>query len=473
MKLSRLVVVGMLGGVVAYSGCVSGDDSNGQPDATTDASGSDVASQDSATQDVNTGDGATGCAARTASDTTGVFVASSGTDTSSCGTRANPCQTISYALSTAKSTAGKTTLYLSKATYAESITLDAALTLEGGWNDSGGTWTPVCDATTSTAVTIQGVTNTTVTAAFSGAGTLRDLQVTSKASAATGESIYGVFATGSATNLTLDTVVINVGVGGVGTNGVDGVTGAGATNVGCTSSDGSNGSTGSSGGGASSGGLSATGFSTQNGGDAGTGNVGDNGTGGGTGACMNTCDTVGGTCQTQCTILTNQQECGSAGLAGCAGQGGGGGSFGTGGGASIAVFVWDAHVTVFGGSFASSNGGNGGQGGDGGAGGGGTNGEAGAAGGCAVLQQPQCGLNKCTSVLVSATTLNGGTAGGIGGTGGNGGQGGGGSGGDSYAIVTGGDGGVTLNNSPTLAHGDGGTGGAASGTNGVAADRFP
>src|ERR1700679_2844115 len=99
MKLSRLFVVGMLGGVVAYSGCVSGDDSNGQPDATTDASNSDVTtSQDSATQDVNTSDGATGCAARTASDTAGVFVAQSGADVSSCGARNNPCATITYAI---------------------------------------------------------------------------------------------------------------------------------------------------------------------------------------------------------------------------------------------------------------------------------------------------------------------------------------------------------------------------------------
>jgi len=74
---------------------------------------------------------------------------------------------------------------------------------------------------------------------------------------------------------------------------------------------------------------------------------------------------------------------------------------------------------------------------------------------------------------VSSTPVNGGSAGGSGGAGGTGGQGGGGSGGVSYAIVQGGDGGVTLNGSPKLAHGDGGTGGAPNGANGVAADKFP
>lgn len=456
-------------GAGAFGGCVGGDDSTGQPDATTDASASDATTQDVVVQDVNNGDGATGCAARTANDAAGLFIAPTGSDTSSCGTRSNPCQSISYTIAAAKSTTGKTTLYLSKATYIESVTLDAALTLEGGWSDTGGTWSPVCDATTSTAVTIQGVTNVTISAAFAGAGTLRDLQVTSKAQAAAGESIYGVFATGSSTNLTLDGVVIDVGGGGTGTNGVAGTDGVVGSDAGCAAGNGAAGSTGSAGGGAPAGSLSATGYSATNGADAGVGNTGANGTAGGADQCMANC----GTCKNQnpSCVFGTATECSSPGVSGCGGTPGTGGSCGTGGGSSVALFVWDAHLTIFGGSLTSGSGGNGGVGGLGGDGGAGSSGAIGAEGFCPA-NNFSCSGGFCV-LGVGGTTLTGGSAGGTGGVGGVGGQGGGGSGGDSYAIVTGGDGGTTLNGSPTLVHGDGGTGGAANGANGAAADRFP
>ena len=470
MRSSDRLVLALvcLGAAGAFGGCVSGDDSTGQPDATTDATGSDVTTlQDVAAQDVNNGDGATGCAARTASDAAGIFVAPSGTDTSSCGTRANPCQTISYSIATAKAASGKTTLYLSKATYAESITLDAPLTLEGGWSDTGGTWTPVCDATTSTAVTIQGVTNTTVTVGFSGAGTLRDLQVTSKAQAAASESLYGVFATGSATNLTLDGVVVNIGEGGVGTNGTMGTDATPTSDAGCaTAGNATAGGAGSVGTGAAAGSLTSTGFVTVSGGDGGLGGAGGNGSLGGSGACATNCATA---CSINQCNLAQKSLCAGEGLAGCGGAGGGGGSFGTGGGSSIAVFVWDAHVTVFGGSFASANGGNGGAGGGGGAQGTAGVAEPGSSVGC--VTNASCVGNACN--YIAGFVLDGGAPGTTGAHGGVGGQGGGGSGGDSYAIVSGGDGGVTLNNSPTLAHGDAGAGGVANGANGVAADRVP
>jgi len=453
---------------LTFQGCVSGDDSTTPPD------GGDATVGDVTVGDV-TSDAPTGCAARTANDTAGIFVAPSGGDVSSCGTRTNPCQTITYSVAAAKASTSKTTLYLAAqgtGVYAESIMLDAPITIEGGWSDTGGTWTPICDATTSTAVTIQGVTNTTITATFSGAATLRDVQVVSNTTAAPGGTLYGIFAQGSSTNLTLDQVVVTVGSGGAGINGTDGTIGASATDAGCVANDGVPGGTGTVGGGAAAGTFTSAGYVATNGGDAGTGNAGDNGSGGGSGACA-TCDTFSGSCPSSCGFGSAYQ-CAGNGVSGCGAQGGTGGTFGTGGGASIAVFVWDAQVTVFGGTFTSGNGGNGGPGGAGGDGGAPTSGIGGSALGCPTsLSNPQCAFSHCTGILNASYTLDGGSAGGSGGAGGQGGQGGGGSGGDSFAIITGGDGGVALNGNPTLAHGDGGTGAAANGTNGAAADRFP
>lgn len=477
MRHSRAWLMGFaavaagLGSLVA---CV-GDSPVTGPDATADAS-NDVGN----VKDSPTTDGPTGCAARTADDTAGVFVAQSGSDVNSCGTRANPCKTITYALAAAKATTTKTTIYVAAApatdagpgAYQESITLDSPITIEGGWSDTGGNWNPICDATTSTAVVVQGVTNTTIHATFTGAATLRDIKVISKPAPDPSESLYGIFAAGSTTNLTLDQVVVDVGPGGVGVDGTAGTMGANATDAGCAGGNGANGGTGPAGTGAVAGSFSASGYTPTNGGDAGTGITGGNGTAGGSGACA-TCQVFTGSCPNLCTT-GNATRCGTNGLAGCGGNGGGGGSYGTGGGASVAVYVWDAHVTVFGGTFSTSNGGNGGNGGPGADGGAGTIGAAGSSASCATqLSNPACFLNSCSGTFVSGTTLSGGSAGGTGGAGGVGGQGGGGSGGPTFAIVQGGDGGVALNGNPKLAHGDGGAGGANGGAGGASGDRWP
>ncbi|HSQ63643.1 MAG TPA: hypothetical protein VLM85_10535 [Polyangiaceae bacterium] len=461
-------------GVGLFAACV-GDSPVGNPDATTPDAG------DAGTVDVKPGDSAVGCSARTADDTTGLFVAQAGTDVGSCGTRANPCKTLTYAIATAKTTSGKTTLYVAAApatdagpgAYQESIILDAPLSIEGGWSASGGTWTPICDATTSTAVTIQGVTNTTITASFNGTATLRDLRVASKPAADPSESLYGVFVLGSTTNLTLDQVVADIAPGGAGTTGADGTAGANATDAGCAASTGANGGAGAAGTGGAAGTFSASGYLSTNGGDAGNGGVGQNGTAGGAGDCMSGCETSLGQCSSGCQP-TYGQKCAANGISGCGGGGGGGGSYGTGGGASIALFVWDAHVTLFGGSFTTSNGGNGGNGGNGVNGGSGTAGAAGSSSACVTqITTPTCATFGCTATISQSTPLNGGVAGGTGGAGGVGGQGGGGSGGVSYDIVQGGDGGVVVNGSPKLAHGDGGAGGALGGASGLAGDKWP
>jgi hypothetical protein len=465
-----------------FAACV-GDDSSGNPDATTD-SGTDVTTQD-VTQDVDSG---VGCSARTADDTSGVFVSQDGNDVGSCGTRSNPCKTLIYSIAAAKSTSGKTILYVaapppasdggadgggSTGTYQESIILDAPISIEGGWADKGGTWTPICDTTTSTAVTIEGTTNTTITASFNGSATLRDIRVVSKPSADPSESLYGIFALGSSTSLTLDQVVVDVGAGGIGTDGVDGGVGAStAADAGCAASNGAAGGAGATGTGGAAGTFSSTGYVETDGTDGGNGVAGHAGTAGGNGACAS-CDVFVGTCPGTCNF-GSQNECAGNGIAGCGGGGGGGGSAGTGGGASIAVFLWDAKLTVFGGSFTTSNGGNGGNGGAGAGGGNGNAGAKGADKGCATsLSNPGCVGSVCTGSYGGGYTLDGGTAGGGGGHGGAGASGGGGSGGASYDIVQGGDAGVTLNGSPMFVYGDGGTGGVLGGANGTAGDKWP
>ncbi len=485
MRYSRAWLLGVaIGGVVAaaFVGCVSdsddpGPDASSQDVTTPDGGGNDVVVKDSTPPT----DGPTGCAARTADDTAGVFVAQGvGTDVNGCGTRNNPCNSIAYGIAAAKAGTAKTTIYLAAPTstdagdagasmYVESAILDAPFTIEGGWNDTGGTWTPICDSTTSTAVTIQGVSNKAITASFSGSATLRDIRVLSKSAAASAETLYGIFATGASTNLTLDGVVVDVAAGGVGVDGAGGSNGSAGSTAGCSTGTGSSGGVGPNGSGGPAGTFSSTGYTPTSGGNANDGTAGANGTTGSTG----TCSTAGNCALTcgisQCSTTNKGNVCGTSGIAGCAGTNGTGGTLGTGGGSSIGVFAWDAHLTVFGGSVSTSNGGNGGVGGAGGDGGAGQSGVAGSAVEC--VTNWSCLNNACS--FIAGTSEPGGNAGGKGGNGGNGGQGGGGSGGDSYAFVQGGDGGVTFNGNPTIAHGDGGTGGAASGTNGAAGDKFP
>jgi hypothetical protein len=487
MKHFRRLAAGMTAtalvslGLALFTGCV-GDPTTG-PDG---SMGPDSTTGDTGGNDGDMPDSAVGCDARTADDKSGIFVAQTGSDVSSCGTRANPCKTLTYSISLAKSMSGKTALYVAGAqmtdagameggspgVYQESIIVDAPLTIEGGWSDIGGKWTPICDSTTSTAVTIQGTTNTTVTASFAGTATLRDIRVTSKPAANPGESLYGIFVLGATTKVTLDQVVVNIAAGGAGTDGMDGMAGANANDGGCAPGSGANGGAGAAGTGGGAGTFTSNGFIATNGGTGTNGGAGQNGTVGGMGQCQN-CDIFAGSCPNSCGFGT-KMTCGQTGLSGCGGGSGGAGTFGTGGGASLALFIWDAQVTVFGGSFTTSSGGKGGNGGNGADGGTATNGAAGSQTFCATgLSNPTCFMNSCTGTLVSSINLTGGTAGGNGGVGGVGGHGGGGGGGWSYAIVAGGDGGVALNGGPMLMHGTGGPGGVTAGANGVSGDKWP
>jgi hypothetical protein len=129
MRYSLALGVGLLGVAASMSsfvGCVG--DSSTDNDATAPDTGSDI----TVTKDAPVDTGPTGCAARSADDNAGIFVAASGNDVNGCGTRANPCKTLAFSIAVAKASATKTTLYIAAGTYQESVNIDVPLTLEGG-----------------------------------------------------------------------------------------------------------------------------------------------------------------------------------------------------------------------------------------------------------------------------------------------------------------------------------------------------
>ncbi len=406
----------------------------------------------------------------------GVFVAPppGGVDSAGCGTSPNsPCASIGQGLMTSTMTTGagaRNIVYIAGGPtggpvalpYVEKLTLPAGVTVQGGWHWAGGgssEWLFDCSASPESVVTVQALPtqNMTVIAnSNNGMSTLSTLTVLSKATANPGESLYGIFATGANTQLTLTDVLIVVQQGGAGQTGANG--NPGVTPPTCSPGDG-NAATGTAtvgtAGAAAS--VSSTGFSPQTGGTGATGAAGDNGPAGAAGMTVT---------YSQCTSVTpscvqgNNFSCvGGTGINGCGGGGGMGGGGGGGGGSSVALFAYDATVIVTAGGFQA---GNGGSGGPGGAGGSGVAGSAGSVGSPLACSTSSCMTSsKCIS---GETTANGGAAPTSGGGQGNsGGSGGGGSGGDSYAILTGGMAfsrlNISLSTPPTLAAGQPGAGG--------------
>jgi len=465
-------------GLFAICGCadVLGLGEFGDKDASTTIDASDATAFD-APSEAQTNDAASdassdadaSCVSAAVNEAAGIFVATSGsTDTTTCGTMTVPCASIQTGLDRAHVITGKSIVYVARGAYAETVTLYAGLTLEGGWdvldNGQSKTWVQAC-VDRAGAVVVRPVTSARTVHAIdlNGAATISDLTIASK-NAGAGESLYGVFARGATTELTLDDVVVDVASGGDGTPGTNGSIGdAGAT--GCAADLGTAGSPGTNGTGAEAGIFGSDGFQTWSGTSGTSGTAGLAGSAGASGDCV-TC----GQCKSfiGCSFNTGGQSCGGTGYAGCGGGAGGPGSPGAGGGSSVAIFAWDAKVTVTNCDVRAASGGSGGNGGAsgaGGAGGSGTTGDAGTS--CTV----GC-TGSCNPISGAGA---GGDAGGTGGSGGSGGVGGGGSGGCAFAVYQGGTATITTTTTK-LSHGDAGAGGgpdAAAGAPGTAGDRFP
>ncbi|AKV04158.1 PE-PGRS virulence associated protein [Labilithrix luteola] len=406
------------------------------------------------------------CTAVESDDATGVYVSSVGSTTAKCGVRAEPCKTIALGIARA-ATASKATVYVATGTYVERVILTKGVTISGGWTLSVEPWTRGCDVTPdATIVRAPSTENITFEAKnLGGQAGLEWLRIESKSPSDMGESLYGLFASGSSTTLRLDHVRIEVAHAGAGMSGGTGTTGSdGATS--CTASTGDVGGAGTPGTGAAAGTFTNDGYAVTTGASGGPGTFGQNGRPGINGECVScgTCDPV------LCIINATGPACGGDGTPGCAGGPGSGGTAGTGGGSSFAVYAWDANVQISDSSLRAGNGGNGGNGGSGGPGGKGSEGAAGA-------NTAPC-TTFCSGAGVCTETMDfgrGGGAGTKGGNGGSGGAGGGGAGGSSIAIYQDGTGFVTTT-STTLAHGTAGKGGGpatGAGANGTAADRIP
>ncbi len=96
-----------------------------------------------------------GCSSLKPDTATGVFVAPGGSG-GACGSEMQPCGTIAAGLAAiASSTGTKKIVYLANGTYTEQVTLAAGVSIEGGWLDTGGTWTRQCVANPQSGVIIQ------------------------------------------------------------------------------------------------------------------------------------------------------------------------------------------------------------------------------------------------------------------------------------------------------------------------------
>lgn len=454
VALFAFAIVALAAGGSACAGILGIEDgvlesSEGGTDATTDSQPGTDAGHDAPASDAPQGD-ASGCEARTVDDATGIYVTLYGADNASCGTRASPCLTVQQGIAQAQ-LLQRSTVYIARGTYTESVTVGSGITLEGAWDTVNSSWVPICgtDELSAVALAMPSTANVVVTAVSGATGVgLRYLSVLGNPAAPPpGQSLYGVFASNA--SVTLDSVIVTMGNASDGTGGDAGTSG----HTGLGTCPGSTGAAGTSAGDAPPtvpGTFGPSGYAAS-GGQTGSPDGGF----GSSGTCS-----VG--CITQCT--TCAEAC-MAPAAGCGGFPGTGGAGGQGGGSSIAVYGWNAQITVIGGALTAGNGGSGGNGGDGGPGGPGAAYVQGLQATCLSL----CSDAGCASVGDTAAEIAS-----NGGPGGAGGHGGGGAGGWSYAIYAGGDAGtVVLQGSPALAHGTGGEGGIVNGAPGQASNQGP
>lgn len=416
------------------------------------------------------------CPASPPDEATGIFVASSGVSTPECGSRTEPCQSITLGMSRA-AVQSKAKLYVARGVYGEALSLRAGLRIEGGYDvKADGSWNRACvEAPDAVVIRATGTSSATITAKdLGGKAELAYLRIESKAQTDVkpGESLYGIVATGASTALELTEVRVAMIAAGDGAQGIAGDAGANGPGAGqCDAGNGADGTRGALGDGAQAGTFDPSGYLPAAGDVGGVGAVGRGGNVGGDGQCVQC-----GSCSAfpDCTFTPAPlPSCGKEGGSGCGGLGGIGGRAGSGGGSSVGIFAWDAKVALVGGTVRAGDGGKGGAGGQGGQGGNGTNGVVGQPTGvCITSCTPNVPELACTTTTASGA---GGTTGGPGGGGGRGGSGGGGAGGNSFAIFSGGSAVVSTTNT-ILEHGVPGIGGGPDGgvgATGAAAVRVP
>ncbi|MET0391472.1 MAG: hypothetical protein ABW321_36190 [Polyangiales bacterium] len=323
------------------------------------------------------------CTPDPAPEDLGIFVSPPpvGSMQDNCGSAREPCGTIALGIERAQET-NRELVFLDAREYSETVQLAAGITLQGGWDNISGTWTRHCGSTPETKTVLHATSEAAVWAEYEGRAVLDTLSIESLPTADVGQTLYGVFARGASTELALHRVRIHAAPGGTGAPGAVGVT-APAPTEGCAAGSGEAASgVGAPGGHAAVGSFAATGYVP------GLGAVGEQGPSGQnavlaevtcrpcvtSGSCARGADGVcGGT-------LSGGESCPTAGAPGCGGPGGSGGSGGGGGGSSIALFAWEARVTLEASVLTSSAGGGGGLGGEGAVGAAGGLGGAGAPG---------------------------------------------------------------------------------------------
>jgi len=418
----------------------------------------------------DTGSGPSTCAQRTYNDTTGIFVLGSSAAGSNCGDRLLPCQTIGQGIALAKSL-GRTIVYVGAGTYTESISLVPGIRIEGAWSVLGSTWSPICTSS-SDSVIIQAPSsvNTTISAKnLGGSAALAFVTVKSKETSGASESLYGVFASGATTNLTLENVKISMANAGAGQDGQSGHGGLNGSSSGCSpaGSGAPGAASGTPGSNGSPTGFDGNGYTPGNGALGSDGQTGSAGPAGTAGTCVQNCGICASASASSCSSAPD--SCGTGSLPGCPGGPGTGGGAGLGGGSSVAVYAWDATVKAIGGDFHAGSGGKGGVGGLGGQGGIGQAGKDGkdatACYQCSISSQwvgtsPSTQVYHCVNSAIGAGV--GGAANGIGGGNGTaGGDGGSGAGGSSFAVYAGGLAKVVTSSDTVVSPGQAGAGGSS------------
>jgi hypothetical protein len=252
MKACRLLAVAALAtSTIAFGGliaCGSSSSSNGDDSSNSDASLSDARSDGTVVvipppngggstdggggstdgggdADAAASPPATACNPDEKLDMSQIFVSTAGTATTGCS-ETLPCASIQAGIAAAAAQ-GKTTVYVDQGVYPEQLTLSAGIAIRGARSRTDG-WAPICGDARLTATKVHpptGVDRAVIAQDLGGAASLEALDVQYATVAQPGQSMYGVFATGATTTLSLVDVTMVVPAGGAGTNGAAGTAG--------------------------------------------------------------------------------------------------------------------------------------------------------------------------------------------------------------------------------------------------------